>query len=163
MPHTHWVARQNKLETPKEKDEVNKREIRECDGRARDPDTMVSPLTPKPTRKTESLARAPPTIASRREEDAALKEVALPRYRCANCILETKTKVGSTAAKAPAPRTNPNIDEATTAPKPPTHQSHPQTPRPSTPSSSLGLHPLPFCRRLLKRKIRIERKRKKQM
>jgi hypothetical protein len=45
---------------------------------------MVAPLTPKPTRKAEALAKAPPTIASSREEDAALKEVALPRYRCAN-------------------------------------------------------------------------------
>jgi hypothetical protein len=29
MPHIHWVPRQNKLETPKEKDEVNKREVHE--------------------------------------------------------------------------------------------------------------------------------------
>jgi hypothetical protein len=36
---------------------------------------MVTPLTPKPTRKAEVLARAPPTVASSREEDAALKEV----------------------------------------------------------------------------------------
>ena len=34
----HCVARQNKLETPKEKDEVNKREVHECDVRTRDPD-----------------------------------------------------------------------------------------------------------------------------
>jgi hypothetical protein len=33
------------------------------------------------------------------------------------CVLETKTKVGSIAAKAPAPCTHPNIDEAPTAPK----------------------------------------------
>ena len=46
MPHIHWVARQNKLEIPRDKDEVNKREIHECDGRAHDPDTMVAPLTP---------------------------------------------------------------------------------------------------------------------
>ena len=26
MPRTHWVARQNKLETHKDKDEVNKQE-----------------------------------------------------------------------------------------------------------------------------------------
>ena len=116
MPHIHWVAQQIKLEIPRDKDEVNKREIHECDGRAHDPDTMVAPLTPKPTRKAEALARAPPTIASSREEDTALKEVALPRYRCASCILETKTKVGSTVAKALAPRTNPKIDEALTAP-----------------------------------------------
>ncbi len=86
---------------------------------------MVAPLTSKPTRKDEALDRAPPTIASRREEDAALKEVAmLPRYRCASCILETKTTDGSTAAKAPAPRTNPNTKEASTAPKPHTHPPH---------------------------------------
>ena len=34
------VARQNKLETPKEKDEVNKREVHECDVWTRDPDAM---------------------------------------------------------------------------------------------------------------------------
>ncbi len=44
----HWGVRQNKLETPKDKDEVNKQYIHECDGWAHDPDTMVSPLTPKP-------------------------------------------------------------------------------------------------------------------
>jgi hypothetical protein len=48
MSHIHWVTRQNKLEIPIDKDEVNKREIRECDGRTHDPDTMVAaPLTPK--------------------------------------------------------------------------------------------------------------------
>ena len=106
MSHIHWVPRQNKLEIPRDKDEVNKREIHEDDGRAHDPDTMVALLTPKPTLKAESLARAPPTIASCREEDAALRKWPLPRYCFASCILETKTKVGSTAAKAPAPRTN---------------------------------------------------------
>ena len=34
----HWGPRQNKLETPKDKDEVNKQDIHECDGRAHDPD-----------------------------------------------------------------------------------------------------------------------------
>jgi hypothetical protein len=47
-------------------------------------------------------------------------------------ILETKANDGSTAAKAPAPRTNPKANEVLTAPKPHTHASHPQTPRPST-------------------------------
>ena len=68
----HCVARQNKLETPKEKGEFNKREVHECDVRARDPDAMVVPPTPKPKRKAETLARAPPTIASSREGNAAL-------------------------------------------------------------------------------------------
>jgi hypothetical protein len=31
MSHIHWVGRQNKQETPKEKDEVKKREVHECD------------------------------------------------------------------------------------------------------------------------------------
>ncbi len=43
MPHIHWVARQNKLEIPRDKDEVKQREIRESDGQAHDPDTMVAP------------------------------------------------------------------------------------------------------------------------
>ena len=124
MPHMHWVARQNKLELPNDEEEVNTRDIHKCDGQAHDADTMAAPLTPKPTRKAEALAKAPPTIASRRKEDVALKEVAKPRLCCANGIFETKTKDGSTAAKAPAPRTNPNTKEAPTAPKPHTHPSH---------------------------------------
>ena len=73
MFHIHWVTRQNKLEIPRDKAEVNKREIHECDGRVHDPDTMVDPLTPKPTRKPEALTRVPSTITSCREEDAALR------------------------------------------------------------------------------------------
>jgi hypothetical protein len=84
MPHIYWVARQNKLETPKEKDEVNKREVHECDVRTRDPDTMVVPPTSKPTFKTEALARAPPTITSSCEENAALKKWHLSRLCCAS-------------------------------------------------------------------------------
>ena len=53
MSHTHWVERQNKVETPKGKDKVNKREVHECDGQVRDPDAMVAPPTPKPTRKAD--------------------------------------------------------------------------------------------------------------
>ena len=107
MTHIHWVTRQNKLEIPNDEEEVNTRDIHDCDGQEHDPDTMVAPLTPKPTRKAEALAKAPSTIASSREEDAALRtEWPKPRYRCASCNLETKTKVGSTAGKVPAPRTN---------------------------------------------------------
>jgi hypothetical protein len=87
MTHIHWVTRQNKLEIPNDEEEVNTREIHKCDEQAHDPDTMVPPLTPMPTRKSESFAKATTNIASRREEDAALKEVALARYRCANGIL----------------------------------------------------------------------------
>ena len=41
MTHIHWVPRQNKLETPKEKDEVNKREVHKYDVRTHDPDVIV--------------------------------------------------------------------------------------------------------------------------
>jgi hypothetical protein len=40
----------------------------------RDPDAMNVLPTPKPTRKAEALARAPPTIASSCEGNAALKK-----------------------------------------------------------------------------------------
>ena len=46
-----------KLEIPNDKEEVNTREIHKCDGQAHDPDTIVAPLTPKPTRKAEALAK----------------------------------------------------------------------------------------------------------
>jgi hypothetical protein len=72
MTHIHWVPRQNKLEIPNDEEEVKTREIHKCDGQAHDPDTMVAPLTPKPTRNAEAVAKAPPTIASRREEDYGL-------------------------------------------------------------------------------------------
>ncbi len=72
MSYIHWVARQNKLELPNDEEEVNTRDIHKCDGQAHDPDTMAAPLTPKPTRKAEAPAKAPPTIVSRRKEDVAL-------------------------------------------------------------------------------------------
>ncbi len=100
---------------------------------------MGTPLTPKPTRKSDALGRAPSTIVSRHKEDVTLKEVTNPRL-CNLCyvndIFETKTKDGITVVKVPDPRTNPRTKEAPTAPKPHTRPSHPQTPRPSTPSSS---------------------------
>jgi len=54
MTHIHWVLRQNKLEIPNDEAEVNTREIHKCDGQAHDPETMLAPLTPKPTRKARS-------------------------------------------------------------------------------------------------------------
>ncbi len=83
--HIHWVARQNKLEIPRDKDEVNKREIHEFDGREHDPDTMVTPLTPKSTHTAESLSRVPPTIVLCREEDTTVR----------NCLLLIDNARGS--------------------------------------------------------------------
>ena len=82
MTHLHWVTRQNKLETPKEKDEVIKREVHECDVRTRDPDAMVVPPTPNPTFKTEALARVPPTIVSSCDGNSALKKWHLMTRLC---------------------------------------------------------------------------------
>ncbi len=64
MTHIHWVSRQNKLEIPNDEEEVNTWEIHKCDGQAHDPDTMVARLTPKPTRKAETLPKTPPTIGT---------------------------------------------------------------------------------------------------
>ncbi len=87
MTHIHWVARQNKLEIPRDKDhdsEVNKWEIQEWDGRVHDPDTMLAPPTPKtdPTPKTETLVRKTPTITSCREENVDLRKWPSSRYCC---------------------------------------------------------------------------------
>ncbi len=68
-PHIHWVVRQNKLEILNDEEEVRTREIHKCDGEGHDPDRIVVPLTPKPTRKTEAHAKESPTIVSRREEE----------------------------------------------------------------------------------------------
>jgi hypothetical protein len=78
----------------------------------------------------KALDKAPPTIASRREEDGALKKWPKPRLCCANGIPETKANDGRTAEKATAPRTNPKANEVLTAPKPHTHTSYPETPHP---------------------------------
>ncbi len=55
MSHIHWVTLQNKLEIPNDEEEVNTWEIQQFDGQTHDPDTMVAPLTPKPTQKVEAL------------------------------------------------------------------------------------------------------------
>jgi hypothetical protein len=54
LTYTGLHDKTNRKLVPRDKDEVNKREIHGCDGRAHDPVTMVAPLTPKPTRKAEA-------------------------------------------------------------------------------------------------------------
>jgi hypothetical protein len=79
----YYESRKRELKR-KEKDEVNKREVHECDGRVRDPDVMVVPPTPKLTYQAEALVRASSTIVSSCEENAALKKWHLPRLCCAS-------------------------------------------------------------------------------
>ncbi len=67
--------------------------------------TMVAPLTNKPTRTAELLTRVSSTIPLSCEEDTELRKWPLSRYCCVSCILETKTKVGITEVKPPVLRT----------------------------------------------------------
>ena len=53
MPPIHWVARGTG--TPKDKDEVNKSEASECNGRVCDLDIMGEPSIFKMKRRTEVL------------------------------------------------------------------------------------------------------------
>jgi hypothetical protein len=80
MSHIHWVPRQNKLEIPNDEEELHTREIHKCDGESHDPDTMVDPQTPKPTRKIEDLVKSPTTIVSGRDEDSVVKLQTLSFY-----------------------------------------------------------------------------------
>jgi hypothetical protein len=59
----------------------NTREIHECDGRTHNPDTMVSPLTPKPTHKTEGLVSVSWTIVLYLEGDIELRKWTLSTSR----------------------------------------------------------------------------------
>jgi hypothetical protein len=107
--------------TPKQ----NTHPSHERDGQARNPGAMTAAPTPKSTRKAEVLSKALSTIVSRREGDVALKKWPKSWLCSATVILVIKANGGSTAAKAPAPRTNPKANEVLTAPKPHTHASHP--------------------------------------
>jgi hypothetical protein len=53
MPRIHWVARQYKLEIPKEKDQVNKRDVH--DPKAADPKARGRAWVPSSHRAFHSL------------------------------------------------------------------------------------------------------------
>jgi hypothetical protein len=59
-PHIHWVGRGTG--TPKDRDEVNKREVWECDGWVCDLDVMVVPSKLSVIRKASTLTRARSTL-----------------------------------------------------------------------------------------------------
>ena len=54
-PRIHWVARGTG--TPKDKDEIHRREVYECDGRVCALEVMCSPLSLRLTRKDTALVR----------------------------------------------------------------------------------------------------------
>jgi hypothetical protein len=117
VPLTHWVGRGTGR--PKDKDEVNKREVSECEGWVWDLDAIGDPSRLSTIRKSAALARA-------RSQ-------------------HLKSKVGLALAKAAVLRINLNIDGAPylnltlIASKSHTHPSHSQTSRLLT-SSLISLH-----------------------
>jgi hypothetical protein len=60
MSHIHWVARGTG--TPKDRDEVHKREVYECDGWVCDLDVMGVPSKLTVIRKDDALTRARATL-----------------------------------------------------------------------------------------------------
>jgi hypothetical protein len=69
MPRIHWVARGTG--TPKDKDEINKRETCECDGRVCDLDMMGETSIYKIKRRAEPLAKILPVLVLRWLEKVA--------------------------------------------------------------------------------------------
>jgi hypothetical protein len=68
MTHIHWVPRGTGI--PKDRDEVNKREVCECDGWVCDLDMMGDPSKLNVTRNAAALARICPTLDLSIEEKA---------------------------------------------------------------------------------------------
>ncbi len=117
MTRRHWVGR-----VPRDKGEINKREIHECDGWAHDPDTMADPLTPKVTLKPET------SPGCHRPLTYVVKKTL--HWRSDHCHgtvspdVFLKLKQKSETQERKVLRTHPNIDEAPTTPKSHTHPSH---------------------------------------
>ncbi len=60
MTRIHWVDRGTGI--PKDRDEVNRREVYECDGGVCDLDVMDTPSKLRVIRKTVTLPRDRPTL-----------------------------------------------------------------------------------------------------
>jgi hypothetical protein len=81
-PLRHWVARGTG--TPKDKDEINRREVCDCDGWVCDLDVMGAPSILSIIRKAAALARAKPTLLLSCEEKAAWRKWNWSRSVCAS-------------------------------------------------------------------------------
>jgi hypothetical protein len=68
----HWVARGTG--TPKDKDEVNRREVCECDGCVCHLDVMGTPSRLRLIRKVETLPRVRPTLFLNCQEKTARRK-----------------------------------------------------------------------------------------
>ena len=82
MPHIHWGSRGTG--TPKHKDEVNKREVCECDGCVCDLEAIGAPSIFNVIRSAAALARMLPTLDFSCEEKAARRKWNWPLVDCAS-------------------------------------------------------------------------------
>ncbi len=82
MSNIHWVARETG--TPKERDEVNRRDVCERDGWVCVPEVIVVPSMLRLTLKTEVLTRVLPTSTFVCTENAARRKWKSPLFGYAN-------------------------------------------------------------------------------
>jgi hypothetical protein len=90
MPLIHWVPRGTGI--PTDKDEVNRREVCECDGWVCDLDSIGDPSRLRLIRKAAALARIFPTLDLSTEEKAARRSWKSPRSVCASCTSNSLRK-----------------------------------------------------------------------
>ncbi len=82
MSHIHWVAQGTG--TPNDKDEVNKREVCECDGCVCDLEAIGDPSIFNVIPSATVLGRMLPTLDLSWEEKAARRKWNWPRSDCAS-------------------------------------------------------------------------------
>jgi hypothetical protein len=90
MSHIHWVARGTGI--PKDRVEVNRREVCECDEWVCDLDVMDAPSKLSVIRKAATFARARPTLLLNCWAKAAWRKWNWPRSCCASWTPEAEKK-----------------------------------------------------------------------
>jgi hypothetical protein len=90
MPRIHWITRGTG--TPKDRDEVNWREVWECDGWVCDLDVIGAPSRLRLTRKAAALGRMLPTRDLSSEKKPARRKWKCPRSNCASWTPEAAKK-----------------------------------------------------------------------
>jgi hypothetical protein len=89
-PRIHWITRGTG--TPKDKDEVNRREVCERNGWVCVLEVIDTPSRLRLTRKSAALARMLPTLDLSCAETAARRKSKSPLVECASWTLETAKK-----------------------------------------------------------------------
>jgi hypothetical protein len=80
VSHIHWVAWGTG--TPKDRDEVNRRDVYECDGWLCVLEVIGDPLIFNLIRKVETLVRTSPTFSFRYTENTMRWKWKIPRVGC---------------------------------------------------------------------------------